>query len=208
MPPNRPPAGLARVGIFANLSDDELAALEAELDPLPLKRGEVLMRQDEEADALFIVVSGRFEVFISGRDTAVAEIGAGAPVGEIAFLAGGRRTATVTAVRDSLVARLERADFDRLCHRIPAIWGTLTATLARRLADQTAGRYQPNVSAPRTIAVIRAGHEPVPEAFVIELKAAFSALGPTRVVSSANLSGVIGTATPESSSATEALNAL
>ena len=35
-------------------------------------------------------------------------------VGEIAFLAGGVRTATVTALRDSLVLRLGRAEFEQL----------------------------------------------------------------------------------------------
>src|SRR5262245_66190875 len=108
MPPSLPPAAVARAGIFADLTDEEQAALEAERDPMPLRRGDGLMRQGEEADALYIVVSGRFEVRIAGRIEPVAEIGPGSPIGEIAFLAGGRRTATVTAARDSLVARLDR----------------------------------------------------------------------------------------------------
>ena len=203
-----PPTGVARTGIFADLTDEEQAALEAELNPMPLKRGEVLMRQGEEADALYLVVSGRFEVRIDGRAEPIAEIGPGSPIGEIAFLAGGLRTATVTAARDSLVARLERTDFERLCQRIPRIWGTLTATLARRLADQTAGRVPQAHAAPRTIAVIRAGAEPVPPAFARDLAAALGQLGRTMVVDSACLASVIGTGDLASGGATEALNAL
>ncbi len=208
MSPPLPPRGLALVGIVADLTDEEIGAVEAGLERVPVRRGDVLVRQGDEADALYIVVSGRFDVRIEGQEASVAEIGPGSPVGEIAFLAGGRRTATVTAVRDSLVVRLERADFDRLCHRIPRIWGTLTATLARRLADQTAGKSQPGHSAPRTIAIIRAGPEPVPDAFVEQLAEAFAAAGRTRVVRSTNLASVIGAVDLASGAATEALNAL
>ena len=202
------PAGFARIGIFADLTDEERIALEAELEPMPLSRGEVLVRQGEEAGALYIVVSGRFDVRVAGQPGPVAEIGPGSPVGEIAFLAGGVRTATVTAVRDSLVVRLERSHFDRLCNRIPRIWETLTASLARRLADQTAGRAQQAVSVPRTIAVIRAGVEAVPPAFVSELASAFGRVGRTVVIDSANVGAMIGGHDLASRSATEALNAL
>lgn len=202
------PAGFARIGIFADLTDEERIALEAELEPMPLSRGEVLVRQGEEADALYIVVSGRFDVRVAGRTETVAEIGPGSPIGEIAFLAGGERTATVTAVRDSLVVRLERSHFDRLCHRIPRIWETLTASLARRLADQTAHRRQQVVSVPRTIAVIRAGGEAIPPTFVSDLAGAFQRSGRTVMIDSANVGTVIGDHKLGSGSATEALNSL
>jgi NTE family protein len=209
MPPTPHPIGLARIGIFADLSDAERAAMEAELAPMPVRRGEVLVEQGDEADALYIVVSGRFDVTIAGRTGPIAEIGPGSPVGEIAFLAGGQRTATVTAARDSLVVRLERADFDRLCQRVPAIWARLTATLARRLADQTAGRASPPPhNAPRTIAVVRAGSEPIPEAFLEQLTAAFAAEGPSIALRSTSVGRIIGDADLSSGAATERLNAL
>jgi NTE family protein len=208
MHPSLPPSGLARVGIFADLTDAERAGMEAELAPLPIHRGQHLVRQGEEADAMYIVVSGRFEVHIAGRADPIAEIGPGSPVGEIAFLAGGARTATVTAVRDSLVARLERGDFERLCQRIPRIWGSLTAALARRLADQTAGRAQPTGSAPRTVAVLRAGPEPIPPAFITDLAEAFARQGRTITIDSASFPRVSGTEDLSSGMATEALNAL
>jgi NTE family protein len=47
-------------------------------------------------------------VTLEGSRQPIAELGPGQPVGEIAFLAGGVRTATVTALRDSLVLRLGR----------------------------------------------------------------------------------------------------
>ena len=200
---------LAGAGIFGDLTSDERRAMEAELDRLPIARGEVLMRQGEPADAIYFVVSGRFEVRIAGRDRAVAEIGPGSPIGEIAFLAGGERTATVVAVRDSLVLRLGRAEFESLCQRVPRIWRTLTAALATRLADQTAGRREIREPVPRTVTLIPAGPRPVPERFVQLLAEGFAAEGRTQVVRSGNLFDLFGPRADVASGAlTEGLNAL
>ena len=183
--------------------------MQAELAKLPLARGEVLVRQGDPADALYVVVSGRFQVHVSGRDEVVAEIGPGMPIGEIAFLAGGERTATVTAVRDSLVLRLGRTEFEQLCQRVPDIWRTLTAALASRLADQTAGRREIREPVPRTIAIVPAGPHAIPERFVELLRASFAACGSTHVVRSGNLFDLVGSRADVASAAlTEALNAL
>ena len=92
------PTGFAGLGIFADLNDEERAAIEAELEPMPLSRGDVLVRQGDEADALYVVISGRFDVRGEGRSQPVAEIGPGSPIGEIAFLAGGQRTAIMRGI--------------------------------------------------------------------------------------------------------------
>jgi NTE family protein len=204
-----PRQGLVAVGLFSELAETDRAAMAAELERLALARGDVLMRQGDAADALFIVVTGRFEVRIAGRDDVVAEIGPGSPIGEIAFLAGGTRTATVRATRDSVVLKLSRADFDELCLRNPAIWPTLTATLASRLADQTAGRNRTDRPVPRTLALIPAGSSPVPEGFVALLEAAFRAVARTVVVRSSMLDDILGRKVdPTGGEATEALNSL
>ena len=204
-----PPSSLAMVGIFAELSPDDRRAMEAELETMSLERGAVLVRQGDRAEALYVVVSGRFEVHIRGRDGAIAEIGAGSPIGEIAFLAGGERTATVIAARDSLVLRLGRAEFDRLCQRTPGIWRALTATLASRLAETSANRTRDTAAVPRTITLIPAGPKPVPERFITLLIQAFERLGKTRVLTSAALGEVTAPgAGLASGRTTEALNAL
>ncbi len=150
-------AGLPAVGIFSELSADERAALMAELETRALKRGDVLVRQGDAADALYIVISGRFAVTLEGRRDPLTEIGPEQPIGEIAFLTGGTRTATVSAMRDSLVLRLGRAEFERISAKCPGIWRTLTTALSQRLAATTAHEPPTHDPRPRTIAVIRAG---------------------------------------------------
>src|SRR5262249_38388998 len=161
--------GLDGVEIFRDLEESERARLAAELETLNLRRGDALVRQGETADALYIVVTGRFLVTVAGRREAVTELGPGQPVGEIAFLAGGVRTATVTALRDSLVLRLGRAQFEELSAKPPSIWRTLTLALARRVAEANVSRPPPPDPRPRTLALIRAGDSALPHAFVDRL---------------------------------------
>lgn len=209
MTSKRKSPGLAGVAIFDELLPAERAALEGELETIALERGQALVHQGAAADALFIVVSGRFEVTVAGRADRVAELGPGSPVGEIAFLAGGTRTATVTAARDSLVLKLGREQFERLCTRSPAIWRTLTAALARRLADQTAVRSVRSDPIPRTIAIIGAGPKPIPQRFVSGIEASLRRYGSTVLIRSDNLRKTLGGQTDlNSSTAMQALNAL
>lgn len=197
------------VEIFANLSPAEQAELAGRFEQRLLRRGEILVAQGEPAEALFIVVSGRFSVTVAGRPAPVSEIGPGQPIGEIAFLAGGNRTATVTALRDSIVFTLDRDAFERLSSAHPAIWRALSITLAQRVAATNTRRAPPPDPRPRTIAVIRAGQSAVPNGFLERLTAAFLASTRTHVVTAESLKAALpAQAEFESQAATEALNAL
>lgn len=178
-----PKPGVPAVGIFADLDASERALLAAEAVTRTLKRGDVLVRQGDSADDLYIVLTGRFAVTKEGRRDPIAEIGPEQPIGEIAFLTGGTRTATVTAMRDSVVLRLGRDDFDRLTAKCPSIWRTLTSTLSQRLAAATIGSEpHANDPRPRTITIIRAGEAPVPPEFIKQFTDVFAAASKTFVV--------------------------
>ncbi len=164
---------LAGLSVFRDLPAAAKQDLEDRLQPMSVQRGETLVRQGDMADALYVVVTGRFEVLVEGRSAAVAELGAGEPIGEIAFFAGGQRTATLKALRDSVVLKLDRNEFDVLAQQSPAIWTAITATLAQRLAATTAAGSAPTQTRPRTISIIRAGAAPVPQEFMARLEAAF-----------------------------------
>jgi NTE family protein len=170
------------VGIFAELDASELEMLAAKTVTRTLKRGDVLVRQGDTADDLYIVLTGRFAVTKEGRRDPIAEIGPQQPIGEIAFLTGGTRTATVTAMRDSVVLRLGRDDFERLTAKCPSIWRTLTNTLSQRLAATTGSESTAYDPRPHTITIIRAGEAPVPPEFIEQLTSAFAAAARTFVI--------------------------
>ena len=134
------PASLALVETFRDLPPEHLAELEQLLVAKPVSRGEVLMRQGDAADALYLVASGRFAVNVDGRR--IAEVGVGSPIGEIGFFADGIRTATVTALRDSIVLKLPKEEFADFAERHPGVLKPIAVTLARRLADTLADERQ------------------------------------------------------------------
>ncbi len=93
---------LAALQAFADIPAHDLAALAANLQPLHVAAGEVLMRQGEQAESFSIIASGRVEVRHVGPDgqVAVTELSPGTIVGEIALLRDAPRTATVIAKDD------------------------------------------------------------------------------------------------------------
>jgi len=209
MTPHERKTDLPAIEIFSGLSAAEKAAVAARLETLALRRGEVLVRQGDAADALYVVVSGRFAVMREGWRGPISEIGPGQPIGEIAFLTGGKRTATVTAMRDGLVLRLTREEFDELTEAHPMIWSALTVTLAHRLTE-AASVLPPRPDArARTVCLIRAGGAPVPESFTRLLTGVLGAEARTLVVNSSNAADVLsGIASLDGADATRALNAL
>ena len=76
-----------------------------------LHHGAVLSRQGEPGDGIYLLLDGVLSVCVDGAQ--VAELGPGAVAGERALLEHGRRTATLTAVTDCVVAVAGRDQVDR-----------------------------------------------------------------------------------------------
>lgn len=108
--------------VFGALDEDALAEIERESDWIDLKRGDVLMRQGEDGDSVFVLLTGRLQVVreADGAGRVVGEIGVGETVGEMSFFTGEPRSATVRAVRDSLLIGLSRGTVERLIATRPA----------------------------------------------------------------------------------------
>lgn len=86
--------------------------------------GDVIVRQGEEADAFFILISGRARVLKEGPDgteTPLARLMPGDEFGESALLAGGVRGATVRASTAVEALRIGREDFQTLAGRFPEL---------------------------------------------------------------------------------------
>ena len=112
---------LRSTAIFRELSNDQLDEIWSRAKVHNLLRGEILVRQHSPSDSVYVVVSGRFEVWVEGQPSPINEIGVGEPIGETGFFSGATRNATIVAARDSVVLELDRASFDerraRKCRR-------------------------------------------------------------------------------------------
>lgn len=114
-----------------------------------LQAGEVLFRQGEAGDDLFLVVSGRLRatrIGGAGEVLAVGEIMRGQSVGEMALLTGEARDASIVAIRDSVLVRLSRAAYEDIVDRHPHLAIGVTRLMIDRLksaADPQARTTRP-----------------------------------------------------------------
>ena len=138
-----------------------------------------------------LLKSGRFSVSIeaetsifneSDSTTQVGDIGPGETVGEIGFLSGIPRTATVTAIRDSIVLRLERSDYESLCETVPGLLRDISVSLASKLAAVNRAVKKPVFDTPRTLLLCPAGTASIPTVFVEGLVCALSRYGTSKVL--------------------------
>jgi predicted acylesterase/phospholipase RssA/CRP-like cAMP-binding protein len=147
---------LEESAVFRALGPDARDLLCERFEPLTVPAGAVLMRQDDEADALYLVVVGRMRVTIrrdDGIDVAVAERGRGQVLGELALITNEPRSATVTAVRDSPVLRLSTDSFMELMRDFPDVQREITTEIVRLLVMSQRQGYK--TSPVVTIAVVR-----------------------------------------------------
>lgn len=94
--------------LFGGLDDAQLVRLVEMGEIVDLEPGVALIREGDQADALYVVLSGELDVTKrAGRsEIPVARVGPGALQGEIAALEGGRRLASVIAIGHAEVLRI------------------------------------------------------------------------------------------------------
>ena len=103
--------------------------------------GEVVFRQRDRGDRLFVVNSGVLEVLSTPTDATeqvpVAYLGTGEVLGELALLTGSPRSATVRSPEHAEVFAVDRTVFIDLMDTLPAFSRNLCVVLARRLETTT-----------------------------------------------------------------------
>ncbi len=112
---------LARLPLLAGADPDTVDELFAHLRPVRVRAGDVVIRQGDAGDRLYLVRSGRLRVLVEQEDgpKVVRELGVGAAIGELALLTGSPRSATVHAVRDGELLELDAGVFHALLERDP-----------------------------------------------------------------------------------------
>src|SRR5216683_2404589 len=94
---------LERVAIFFTLPDNILHALARRLAPASAAKGSVIVHQGDPGDTMFVVESGRCEVYVEespGHTITIALMGPDDFFGEMALISEETRTASVRALED------------------------------------------------------------------------------------------------------------
>lgn len=133
---------LGTVPIFAGLTLQQREALAHTTHPRKARRGEVVVAQGAPGDALFVVARGSVIVVRTGRGgdrRAMTVIEAPGSFGEIPFVDGRPRSASVEALEDTDLFVVPRNEFLRLLAEEPKMVQTVLRELGRmvrRLTDQ------------------------------------------------------------------------
>lgn len=122
-------------GLLPDLQADDLGRLAALLRERPVSAGEVLLREGETGESLFLVAHGLFEARGSFEEGEVllGRLQRGDVIGEVGFLQKVPRTATVTALQPGLVLELDGAAASQLIQESPALRHRLEAVLEARV---------------------------------------------------------------------------
>jgi CRP/FNR family cyclic AMP-dependent transcriptional regulator len=127
---------LKKVGLLSSLSAAHLREVESLAREISVPARHPLFAQRQDADAMFIVLSGRVKIFSdsSGRKKKTfAYLGPGDFFGEMALIEGTTRTAAAQAVEDSRLLVILKRDFSRLLEQDPRLARYLLRTVCVRL---------------------------------------------------------------------------
>lgn len=130
---------LGHVDLFRAFDADERAELAARLRPRHLQAGQIVVRQGDIGNSLYVLAEGILDVEVDRpphppvRDRIVP----GEVFGEMSLLTGQPRGATVTASLGSLVYEIQREDLDPILRRRPEIAEGLAAVMAEHQAHNS-----------------------------------------------------------------------
>jgi small-conductance mechanosensitive channel/CRP-like cAMP-binding protein len=131
-------AALQGVSLFSDLSEGELTRLAESAKPAPFAHGEIITRQGDEGDWLYVLTRGEVDVLVRGErrvDRRVATLQAPAFFGEMALTTGAAREATVVARGLVECLRVEKEHFGVLVEARPEIAGVVSEVLAARRVE-------------------------------------------------------------------------
>ncbi len=142
--------------LLDDVSDAAIKKLLSEANWFGLPGGMLLRRDGENAQAVFLVITGSLGVFAEddrGKRRLVAHVPAGETVGEMSMISGSsEHSAQLIAMRDSELLRVPPAAFDALIGRHPRVMRNMMRVLVKRLQETT--RNGTDTARPKTFAIV------------------------------------------------------
>jgi CRP-like cAMP-binding protein len=129
---------LSTIPFFADvLHSDDLHRLTAAARKARHEAGSVIVREHDEGESLFAIVSGSVEVSTRrlGRDKHITTLGSGDIFGEISLLTGARRSATVTAIDAVETLEIDKTALQPVMDASPGAFMEFAMMLIRRRSE-------------------------------------------------------------------------
>ena len=127
---------MRKAPLFAALDDEAAGALMESMTTSHLERGDILFREGDQGDRLYVIGEGKIKLGLTsadGRENLLAILGPGEMFGELSLFDPGARTATATAVAETQLIALGHEDLNSFLSGRPAVAAAMLAALARRL---------------------------------------------------------------------------
>lgn len=131
---------LAHSPIFAPLGPRERLELAARMHTRHFQRHEVIFHRDDPAGHVFLIASGTVKVSVpeeGGQEVVISLHRGGDVFGEISLFDEGPRSATVTAMTETMAFALANRDFMDVLRGNPDAMRQLLALLATRIRRST-----------------------------------------------------------------------
>jgi CRP/FNR family cyclic AMP-dependent transcriptional regulator len=115
---------LENIVIFSELSQPELEILENHMITRIFRKNTVVINEGDEANTLYIILSGKVKVFLSnadGKEIIINTQGVGEHFGELALLDNAPRSASVMTTEKSSIGAISKIDFVTLLTRHPEL---------------------------------------------------------------------------------------
>jgi CRP-like cAMP-binding protein len=123
---------LKNVPLFSGLAKSDIARLAKVVVPRTYAKGEVIVKEGEQAVAFYIIVKGKVD--IQKGDETINSLGAGDPFGDMALLDGYPRSTNVVAADDGTECLvMTRWDFTAELNTDPSIALALLPVLSKRI---------------------------------------------------------------------------
>jgi CRP-like cAMP-binding protein len=119
------------VPLFASISKKGIRSLVQAADEVDISAGKTLVHEGEWGRELYVVLRGTAEVTKQGKK--LRELVPGDFFGEMAFLSGAARTATITARSDMRVMILGPRQLEVIVDQEPAMAKRMLETMAKRV---------------------------------------------------------------------------
>ena len=139
------PGHLRRIKSLALLNDEQLSVFLNYIEVVECPVSGTLFREGQPGDAMFLILEGQMRVYTKtprGEIIFLRMLEAGDAFGEVALLNHIPRSASVEAVRGSILIKISSATVEELVSEQPALAAQflhhLARSLGRQLSDVTA----------------------------------------------------------------------
>jgi len=127
---------IRKAPLFSAVDDEAAEALRRSMTEINLGRGQVLFREGDSGDKLYVVADGKVKLgrtSSDGRENLLAILGPGEMFGELSLFDPGPRTATATAVTDTRIFSLGHNELTTWVHGRPEVALSLLKQISARL---------------------------------------------------------------------------